>query len=67
MSERKVEDYGSTAAVEDTTLQEEESSEDEEWELNKVLETIGLIFLSSPNRPNSNMNALHRCRIRKAH
>jgi hypothetical protein len=67
MSERKVEDYGSTAAVEDTTLQEEESSEDEEWELNKVLETIGLLFLPSPNSPNSSMNALHRCRVWRAH
>ena len=45
MADKKVEDYGSTAAVEETTQELAESPEEEEWELNKVLETIGLLQL----------------------
>ena len=40
MSDNKVPDYGATA--EETAQGEEEEEEVEEWELNKVLETIGL-------------------------
>ena len=39
MSDNKVPDYGATA---EETAQGEEEEEVEEWELNKVLETIGL-------------------------
>ena len=40
MSDNKVPDYGATA--EETSQGEEDEEEVEEWELNKVLETIGL-------------------------
>ena len=43
MSEDKVTDYGATASREDT-LEGQDDEEDQEWELNKVLETIGLFF-----------------------
>ena len=39
MSDNKVPDYGATA---EETSQGEEDEEVEEWELNMVLETIGL-------------------------
>ena len=42
MSENKAADYGSTAVAEDDAPEQGEGNEDEEWELNKVLETIGL-------------------------
>ena len=40
MAEDKVADYGATNSGEET-LENQENEGEEEWELNKVLETIG--------------------------